>query len=81
MKKIFTKALSVLLAALMCLTVAPAFALAADEQSTPAIPVFALQLVSESETDVVVAVKLVENNFKCLDLELALATCIQSCRA
>ena len=70
MKKIFTKALSVLLAALMCLTVAPAFALAADEQSTPAIPVFALQLVSESETDVVVAVKLVENNFKCLDLEL-----------
>ena len=70
MKKIFTKALSVFLAALMCLAVAPAFALAADEQSTPAAPVFALKLVNDGTDEVVVSIVLVENNFKCLDLEL-----------
>ena len=54
MKKIFTKALSVFLAALMFLTIAPAFVLAADEQTTPAAPVFSLELVSETEEQAVI---------------------------
>ncbi len=77
MKKIFTKALSVFLAALMFLTVAPAFALAADEPATPeapAAPVFSLELVSETAEEAVVVLKLKENSFNSFDITVT-TTC------
>ena len=74
MKKIFTKALSVFLAALMFLTIAPAFVLAADEQTTPAAPVFSLELVSETEEQAVIVLKLKENSFNSFDATIT-TTC------
>ena len=70
MKKILKKALSVFLAALMCLMVAPAFALASDEQTTPAAPVFALELKEETADSVILVLKLKENSFNCLDVAI-----------
>lgn len=74
MKKIFTKALSVFLAALMFLTIVPAFVLAADEQTTPAAPVFSLELVSETEEQAVIVLKLKENSFNSFDATIT-TTC------
>lgn len=74
MKKIFTKALSVFLAALMFLTVAPAFVLAADEQTTPAAPIFSLELASETSEEVVIVLKLKENSFNSFDATIT-TTC------
>ena len=74
MKKIFTKALSVFLAALMFLTVAPAFVLAADEQSAPAAPVFSLELASETAEEAVIVLKLKENSFNSFDVTIT-TTC------
>ena len=70
MKKIFTKALSVFLATLMFLTIAPAFVLAADEptESTePKAPVFSLELQSETAEQAVIVLKLKENSFNSFD--------------
>lgn len=71
MKKIFKKALSVFLATLMCLAVAPAFAFAADEQTTPLAPVFSLDLKSETSDEVAIVLTLKENSFNCLDLTIS----------
>lgn len=70
MNKTFRKALSVFLAMLMCLTAVPAIALAADEQSTPASPVFTLDLASETADEAVVTLTLTEGSFNCLDLTI-----------
>lgn len=70
MKKIFTKALSVFLATLMFLTIAPAFVLAADESAeptAPASPVFSLELQSETAEQAVIVLKLKENSFNSFD--------------
>lgn len=70
MKKIFTKALSVFLATLMFMTIAPAFVLAADEptESTePKAPVFSLELQSETAEQAVIVLKLKENSFNSFD--------------
>ncbi len=77
MKKIFTKALSVFLATLMFLTIAPAFVLAADEptESTePKAPVFSLELQSETAEQAVIVLKLKENSFNSFDIAIT-TTC------
>lgn len=71
MKKTFRKALSVFLAMLMCLTAVPAIALAADEQTTPASPVFEFNLKSETADKVIVSLTLTEGSFNCLDLAIS----------
>ena len=71
MKKIFTKALSVFLATLMFLTVAPAFTLAAEESATPVVPVFSIELAEETADQVAIKLKLKENSFKALDITVS----------
>ncbi len=70
MKKLFTKSLAVFLAMLMCLTFAP-FAFAEGESvEEPLAPVFEVELTSETDTEAIVTLKLVENEFSCLDFAL-----------
>ncbi|MBR3835843.1 MAG: Ig-like domain-containing protein [Clostridia bacterium] len=77
MKKIFKSSLSLLLSALMIFSVAPAFAFAADEvvegevavEGAPA-PSFVFEKVSETETEVVMALNLKENSFNCFELQI-----------
>lgn len=71
MNKTFSKVLSVFLAVMMFFTAAPAIVLAAEgAPETPTAPVFALELVSDSDESTVVKLKLKENSFKCLGLEI-----------
>ena len=72
MNKTFTKVLSVFLAVMMFLTAAPAIVMAAeDTNETPAAPVFALELVSNTEDTTVVVLKLTKNSFKGLGVTVS----------
>ncbi len=70
MKKMLQKSLSVFLSALMLLFVVPAFALAAEDIALPKI---AIEKVSETPTELVIAIKVTENHFNCLDLQISSA--------
>lgn len=70
MKNVFKKALSVFLATLMCLMVAPVFAFAADEATTPEAPVFSLEVKSETAAEVAVVLILKEGAFNNLDMTI-----------
>ncbi len=71
MKKTLTKALSVFLSALMLFTTSAVFGFATDSEI--AVPTISIEKVSETKTEVVIAVKLESNSFSSLDLTLTAA--------
>ncbi len=77
MKKTLKSSLALLLSILMIFSVAPAYAFAADEipegevevEVIPA-PSFVFEKVSETETEVVMALVLKEHGFNCLEIQI-----------
>lgn len=69
MKKLLQKTISLFLSALMILTVAPAFALAAENDV--AIPEIIIEKTSETQTELVLTVKIGNSLLNCLDMQIA----------
>lgn len=78
MKKMLHRSLALILSVLMMLSVAPAFAFAADEiESEPVLtPVISFEKESETTTQVVMILVLKENAFNCLDIQINTADCL-----
>ncbi len=70
MKKSLCKVISLFLSALMLLSLTPVFSFAADSTSEPAAPTISIEKLSETKTQVVIAVKLTANSFACLDIKI-----------